>query len=43
MKKKELTLEDLQSQYEAFCENVKNVKQNTYWGTLFNKFNHEEK
>lgn len=35
MVKKELTLDDLQAQYEAFCENVKSVKQNTYWRTAF--------
>jgi hypothetical protein len=37
MAKKQLTLEDLQSQYEAFCENARAVKQNTYWRTAFNK------
>jgi len=42
MKKKlkpgqKLMLSDLQGQYEAFCENVKAVKQNTYWKTSFNK------
>lgn len=36
-KKKQLTLEDLEPQYAAFCENVKAVKQNTYWRTAFNK------
>jgi hypothetical protein len=37
MPKKELTLKDLEPQYAAFCENVKAVKQNTYWRTAFNK------
>lgn len=37
MPKKELTLDDLEPQYRAFCENVKAVKQNTYWRTAFNK------
>lgn len=37
MQKKQLTLEDLQPQYEAFCENVRAVRQNTYWRTAFNK------
>jgi len=37
MTKKQLTLEDLEPQYRAFCENVKAVKQNTYWRTAFNK------
>lgn len=35
--KKQLTLEDLEGQYAAFCENVKAVKQNTYWKSAFNK------
>lgn len=37
MAKKQLTLEDLEPQYAAFCENVKAVKQNTYWKSAFNK------
>jgi hypothetical protein len=37
MQKKQLTLEDLEPQYAAFCENVRAVKQNTYWRTAFNK------
>jgi hypothetical protein len=37
MPKKQLTLEDLEPQYAAFCENVKAVKQNTYWKSAFNK------
>jgi hypothetical protein len=37
MAKKQLTLEDLQPQYEAFCENVRAVRQNTQWRTVFNK------
>jgi hypothetical protein len=36
MIKKRLTLEDLESQYATFCENVKVVKQNTIWRTVFN-------
>ena len=37
MAKKQLTLEDLEPQYAAFCENARAVKQNTYWRTAFNK------
>jgi hypothetical protein len=37
MPKKELILEDLEPQYAAFCENVRAVKQNTYWKSAFNK------
>ena len=37
MAKKRLTLKDLESQYAAFCENARAVKQNTYWRTAFNK------
>jgi hypothetical protein len=37
MAKKQLTFEDLEPQYAAFCENVKSVKQNTYWKSAFNK------
>ena len=45
MAKKQLTFEDLEPQYAAFCENVRTVKQNTYWRTAFNKIdkgNHSE-
>jgi len=37
MAKKQITFDDLESQYAAFCENVRAVKQNTYWRTAFNK------
>ena len=36
-----LKLEDLEVQYAAFCENVKSVRQNTYWRTAFHS-NEEE-
>jgi hypothetical protein len=42
MAKKELTLEDLEPQYAAFCENVKAVKQNTYWRTIFHKDSYKD-
>jgi hypothetical protein len=42
MAKKDLTLEDLESQYAAFCENVKAVKQNTYWKSAFNKISKKD-
>jgi hypothetical protein len=42
MSKKQLTLKDLEPQYEAFCENVRAVRQNTYWRTAFNKIIKDE-